>query len=152
MFRSLIHLVPCLLAVVAFAGAANAQSVPYKEKSAGALTTVAPDHVGFAAKGQATHFGLYTIVGGNDLDALGNVLNGQLAVLTADGATIQGVYSGTYTPLPTGEVRFEVSVTWFGGTGRLSGVTGQASVDAMVDAVAPGAGFSAEGFGSLLLN
>lgn len=150
MFRALTQLVPCLLAVAAFAGAASAQSVPYKEKSAGALTTVAPDHVGFAAKGQATHFGQYTIVGGNDLDALGHVLDGQLAVITADGATIQGSYSGTYTPLPTGQVRFEVSVTWFDGTGRLSGVTGQANVVAMVDAVAPGAGFAAEGFGSLV--
>ena len=150
--RVLRQIVPCLLTVIACAGAASAQSVPYKEKSAGALTTVAPDHVGFAAKGQATHFGTYTIVGGNDLDALGHVLNGQLALITADGATIQGSYSGTYTPQASGQIVFEVSVTWFNGTGRLSGVTGQAEVTALVDGVAPGAALSAQGFGSLVLH
>jgi hypothetical protein len=148
MFRPTSSIGPALLTLVAglgLAGPAVAQTVPHKERCAGTITTVdLGPHGGtlrFAGTGRATHFGHYAITGSNDFDDQGTVLNGQFTTTAADGSTIAGMYAGTYTPLPSGQVRFDVHVCWVTGTGRLAGVTGEANVVAILDGVAPNAAF-----------
>ena len=72
--------------------AAPAQTVPHKEHCRGTLTNVVPGTLFFAGRGVATHFGKYTIVGSNDFDNAGNVLNGEFTTTAADGSTISGIY------------------------------------------------------------
>ena len=152
MLRLVTKLVSTALVPLVLVGIASAAVVvPYKERSAGALTDVVPGHLSFAAEGRATYLGLYTMEGSNDFDLAGNVLNGAITLTSRDGSTISGSFAGTYAPLETGQVRFEVIVTWLAGTGRLEGVTGDAAVVAVVDGVAPGAAFRAQGFGNLVL-
>jgi hypothetical protein len=107
-----------LIAGLFLASAAQAQTVPHKEHRDGTLTDVVSGTLYFAGEGHATHFGHYTIVGSNDFDDLGNVLDGVFTTTAADGSTISESYSGTYTPLPTGQVRFDVHVLWLDGTAR----------------------------------
>ena len=92
---------------------------------------------------------LVGIAGGNDHPAPGQVENGELTVITSDGATIQGSYRGTVAPLPEGQLQLNVHVLWFDGTDRLAGVTGEADVVAIIDAPVPGAALRAEGAGFL---
>ena len=131
--------------------AANVAKVPHRERCAGTLTNVSTGKLSFTGQGVGTHFGKYTIVGGNDFDNAGNVLNGEFTTITSDGSTISGTYSGTYTPLASGEVRFDVRVRWINGTGRLAGVTGEADVVALLDSVSTGAGFEYITRGTLAL-
>jgi len=81
---------------------------------------------------------------------LGNV-SGHDTLLAADGSTISANYTGTYTPLATGQIRFDLSVTWHTGTGRLTGATGQSNLVAFLDGLAPGAAFRYESLGNLVL-
>lgn len=131
--------------------AASAAEVPHRERCAGILTNVAAGKLSFEGQGVGTHFGKYKIVGGNDFDNAGNVLNGEFSTITLDGSTISGIYSGTYTPLASGQVRFDVRVYWLNGTGRLAGVTGEADVVALLDSVSTGAGFEYITRGTLAL-
>jgi len=153
MARHIVTLSAVLVLNLAFVGIAAAQgktvTVPHKEACQGTLTNVVPGQLFFAGIGNATHFGRYAIQGSNNFDDKGNVLNGVFTTTTADGATISGIYAGTYTPLPDGKVRFDVNVRWLTGTGRLRGVTGQASVVAILDGVAPGAAFVYQTTGTL---
>jgi hypothetical protein len=135
------------LTLAASAGAGP--TVPHKERCAGTIRAVLPGTLFFAGEGNATHFGEYSIVGSNDFDADGNVLNGEFITTAADGSTISGVYEGTYTPLPNGQVRFDVHVLWLEGTGRLEGVTGEGDVVAILDGVAPDAAFTYQTLGTL---
>jgi hypothetical protein len=152
MFRALAMLVLGLVSTaVLFGMPAPSVVVPLKEKCSGTVLQVVPGHLSFAGVGQATYFGKYSMVGSSDFDGLGNLFNGEFVSTLSDGSTIDGVLSGTYSPLPSGQIRFDVTVTWLNGTGRLVGVTGQADVVAVLDAVAPGAAFRYEGFGSLLV-
>ena len=123
--------------------------VPLKQKCSGTLTTVVPGHLTYSGAGQANHFGNYAILGSADFDQLGNVLNGHDFVIAADGSTIEGFFAGTFAPLPSGQIRFDVTVVWQNGTGRFAGVTGQSNVVAFADGVAPGAAFQYTGLGSL---
>lgn len=124
-------------------------TVPHREQCSGTLTAVAPGSLSFAGRGVATHFGQYTITGSNDFDDQGNVLNGQFTTVTSDGSSITGNFSGTYTLLSSGQVRFDVIVHWVAGSGRLAGVTGTADVVAILDGVTPGAAFEYETLGAL---
>jgi hypothetical protein len=143
-FRKLSFVLAIILTVIAGqmqASAARAKTEPQKEHCKGTLTSVVPGTLFFAGRGVATHFGKYTIVGSNDFDNEGNVLNGRFTTTAADGSTISGIYFGTYTALASGQVRFDVHVLWLEGTGRLAGVTGEADVVALLDGVSPGAAF-----------
>ena len=109
-----------------------------------------PGHLSYAGQGLATQFGNYSITGSADFDNFGNIQNGEDTIVTADGATIRAAYSGTFTPLPSGQIRFNVSATWHSGTGRLAGATGHSDVVAFVDGVFPGAAFQYEALGNLV--
>jgi hypothetical protein len=125
--------------------------VPHREHATGTLTDVVPGTLYFAGTGTAAHFGRYTITGSNCFDDQGNVLNGTFTTTAADGSTISGIYSGTYTVLSDGTVRFDVQVQWLEGTGRLARVTRDADVVAYLDGVYPGAGFEYFTVGTLTL-
>lgn len=131
------------MAVAAIAATATPSTtvvVPHFEHCVGTLDTITADSMEFSGRGRATHFGRYWIAGGHDYDQFGNVTNGQFVTTTADGSTIAGTYSGTFTPQADGSIDFEVVVDWLVGTGRLDGVTGHAEVVAVVDSATPGAG------------
>src|SRR5262245_40685781 len=152
MFRPVTKLVSTAIATLVLVGVSSAlSSVPYRERSAGTLTDVTPGHLSLAGVGRATYFGSYSLQAANDFDEVGNVFNGHVTLTTADDSTITGIYSGSYAPLSSGKVRLEVTVTWTSGTRRLEGLTGEAEVVALVDGVAPGAAFQAQGFGNLVL-
>lgn len=151
MFRLLASILTTVTATVLLVGVSSASTVPYRERSSGTLTDVVPGHLSFNGQGRATILGNYTSVGDNSFDDQGHVLDGHITVTTQDNATATGVYSGTYAPLSSGQIQFTVTVTWQSGTGRLTGVTGQADVVALIEAVAPGGAFRAEGLGRLVL-
>jgi len=152
MFQRVAQRIAGFLAAGVLVGVAVAASeAPFKEKGVGTVMVLAPDHIEFAGVGTATHLGKYTEVGGNDLDALGNITNGQFTITAADGSTLSGVYSGTYAPLSTGEIQFTLDVDYQVGTGRLTGVTGEAEVVAVLGTLAPGAKFKYFGVGNLVL-
>ncbi len=115
-----------------------AQTVPHHEHCTGTLTAIAPGTMFFAGTGVATHFGQYSIEGSHDFDDQGNVFNGKFTSTAADGSTLSGIYSGTYTPLPDDTFSFDVHALWLEGTGRLEDVTGEANVVATLDGLAPG--------------
>ncbi len=152
MFRLLTKLVPAVLASLVFVDVASAlHAVPMKSKAVGTITSVVPGTLSFTESGKATHFGNFSVVGSSDFDLLGNLSNGHFTTTTADGATITGTLSGTYAPQPSGKIQLNVTVVWLEGTGRLAGVTGQANIVALLDALAPGAAFSYAGLGHLVL-
>ena len=154
MFRLLAKLASSVLVPLVLVGVSSALAlavVPLKERATGTLTDVAPGSLTFAGEGNASHFGRFSEVGSANFDDVGNVSNGHFTTTTRDGATISGTFSGTYTPLPTGKIRFDLNVAYLSGTGRLAGVTGQADVVAELDGVAPGAALEYEGIGSLVL-
>jgi hypothetical protein len=127
----------------------HAHTVPHKEHCAGTLTRVEPGKLHFAGEGNATHFGKYSISGSNEFDDQGNVKNGEFTTVAADGATISGDYSGTYTVLADGRIRFDVHVHWTQGTGRLAGVTGEADTTAFLTGLQEGATFTYDTLGTL---
>jgi hypothetical protein len=150
MFRRLAKLASTCLATLVLVGVASALViVPLKQKAVGVIADLAPGHLTYAAQGQATHFGNYTVLGDANFDNLGNV-SGTDLLTTSDGATILAAFAGTYTPLATGQIRFDLSVTWHTGTGRLAGATGQSSLVAFLDGLAPGATFHYESLGTLV--
>jgi hypothetical protein len=120
-------------------------TVPYKESTDGQLTSsVNPTITNplgsqtWVAVGQATHMGKYSESGGHNFTApnaqgQGLILNGKFTSVAADGSTISGVYSGTYTVLPNNMVQYTVTATWLTGTGRLTGVTGTGGVVALLN-------------------
>jgi hypothetical protein len=58
---------------------------------------------------------------------------GYFTSTAADGSTISGNYAGTYQIIGN-QVRYNVTANWVTGTGRLAGVTGTASVVALLNA------------------
>jgi hypothetical protein len=135
----LVSLRPVLFALVTLGVLALAQpvaagpTVPHKESCNGKVAFPAQGVLAFSGQGVATHMGKYAISGGNQITPDGQIRFGTFTSVAADGATITGVYSGTYTNLPNNTVRFDVTVFWQQGTGRLVGVTGQAAVVALVN-------------------
>jgi hypothetical protein len=119
--------------------------VPHKESTDGHLTSsinpTATNPLGtqtWVAAGNATQFGSYTEVGSHnftapDAQGVGLILNGVFTSTAADGSTISGTYSGTYTSLADGTVEYHVTPIWVQGTGRFAGVTGQGDVIAVLN-------------------
>jgi hypothetical protein len=130
------------LANPAFAG----PTVPHRESANGNLTSVIQPNppsvplgtMQWVAKGVGSQLGRYTQVGSHKFTAPNangvGQLNGVFTTTAADGATISGTYSGTYTILPNNTIRFDVVALWLRGTGRLAGVTGRAPVVAIMNA------------------
>jgi hypothetical protein len=142
MFQNLGRLIALamLIAGLGYARPAAADvSVPHKEHCKGTLTDVLPGKLSYQGKGNATHFGKYSIKGSSEFDDQGHVLNGEFTTTIADGSTISGTYSGTYELHDDGSATFLVDVLWLTGTGRLEGVTGSAKVIATLSSVTPGA-------------
>jgi hypothetical protein len=137
-------------AVIVATAAAVSATVPYKERGTGTVTNVVGNRIFFAGGGKATHLGKYTLTGSNDFDLVGNIQNGQVTSTAANGATLSGTYAGTYTPLPTGQLKFDVHVQWSTGTDQLAGVTGAANVVAIIDGISPGSPYVLDGIGQLL--
>jgi len=108
-------------------------TVPHFESCDGKVAFPSPGVLTFSGVGVATHMGRYTISGGNQTTPDGQVKFGTFTSVAADGSTISGVYAGTFALLPNNKVQFNVNVQWLKGTGRLTGVTGQASVVAVID-------------------
>jgi hypothetical protein len=131
--------------VIACPGMAG-PTVPHKESADGQLTLVInptpKNPVGtmqWVAQGNATQMGKYGQTGGHNFSApnaqgVGLVYNGTFTSTAADGSTISGSYSGTYTVLGNNQIRFNVTALWQTGTGRLAGVTGKADVVALMNA------------------
>src|SRR5262249_21073160 len=126
---------------------APAVDVPYKEKAGGTINvsefispTVAVQE--FSGSGNATHVGKYTQTGSHKANLLtGEIYDGEFTSTAADGSTISGIYSGSFTINPDGSVTYEVTAIWLEGTGRLEGVTGIADVVAVATGTAPGSTF-----------
>lgn len=110
------------------AAVAQAQTVPHKEHCIGVITGITSTSIDYTGSGVATQFGKYTIVGGHDFDADGNIFDGEFVATASDGSTIHGTYTGTVTLLSDGSARSEMHVHWLGGTGRFTGVTGEGDV------------------------
>ena len=152
MFQRLGKCVAGVLAASVLVGVAIAASeVPYKEKGFGVVTSLAPGHIEFASSGTATHIGKFTEIGGADFDDQGHITSGAFVFTAKDGSTLSGTLFGTYAPLPTGELQFTLNASYQVGTGRFTGVTGQAEVVAVLQSLVPGAAFQYQGLGSLLL-
>jgi hypothetical protein len=105
----------------------------------------------WVGEGRATHMGKYAEVGAHnftapDAQGAGLVLNGVFHSTAANGATIAGTYSGTYQFLPDNLVRFDVTAIYLRGTGRLTGVTGQGQVVALLDTTTGEFHFDTVGF------
>jgi hypothetical protein len=127
--------------------AKHPHQVPHKEHCTGTLTGTTATSLQFAGSGTATHFGNYSESGGNNIvpdpmnPLTGLVTDGTFTTITADRATITGIYSGSYTVLGPNSIRFDVVVHWQTGTGRLAGVTGQGNVVAFLDGNTTGSHF-----------
>jgi hypothetical protein len=162
MFRHPLRLGPALLALagsLSLAAPARAQTVvPHQESADGKLTLVvnptplAPlGTMNFVAQGVATHMGKYGEVGGHNFSApnalgVGLVVNGVFKSTAADGSTIAGTYSGTYTVLGNNMIRFNVTAVYLTGTGRLTGVTGQTAVVALLNGATGNFHYDDKGF------
>jgi hypothetical protein len=95
-------------------------------------------HMIGAGEGWATQLGHYKETFSHDItapDAEGHglILHGRFTSTAADGSTITGTYSGTYTLLANNMVRFNVTPVWVEGTGRLAGITGQGTAVAVLN-------------------
>jgi hypothetical protein len=149
MNRSRVHVALALLALVVGLIIANlavaGPTVPHKESADGQLTLrIDPTQTSlgtmkWVAQGNATQMGKYSQVGSHNFSApnaqgQGQVLYGVFTSTAADGSTITGTYSGTYTLLGNNQIRFDVTALWLSGTGRLAGVTGKAPVVALMNA------------------
>src|SRR5262245_45240586 len=138
---------PAVVAVFCIAGPANAQHVPYKEKSNGHVISTVGNRQDWVTAGQGTHIGNYTESGYHFFNSDGT-LSGVFTHTAADGSTDVGAYEGTFTVIgDTGFARFDVDVVWLNGTGRLEGLSGIGTAFAIMD-LATGEFFvSAEGGG-----
>ena len=117
-------------------------TVPYKDKAIGKVTAVVPlstteVHVGIAGVGVATHGGKFQFVASHVVNVTnGQITNGLLTSITADGSTIQISYTGlTAPPDPSApNIRHLILGGQFGGgTRRLSGVVGPVQSDVFVN-------------------
>jgi len=113
-------LVPTLLGMAA----GPEHSLPHKEHCVGTITTYSDGAVTYTGEGTGTQLGRYTIVGGHEVDAEGNIFNGVFISTAADGSTLHGMYTGSAALVGNGVARSDLHVTWLGGTGRLQDVTG----------------------------
>jgi hypothetical protein len=106
-------------------------TVPYKDRIAGTGTIVNVSGptvtVALMGKGEATHFGRCKVEGLHKLTFLtptSGTVDGSGAYTAADGSTIAGIYSGTFTTIPGGR-QLTLTAVFKQGTGRLAGFTGK---------------------------
>jgi hypothetical protein len=129
---------------------AGSKTVPHKERTSGQATNIVPpdgDNPGrldFVASGHATHLGNYIEVGGHDFYPDGTLF-GEFESTAANGDTISGIYYGTFQVLEGGIGRFDVTIEWQEGTGRLEGITGIGSAAAILDLATGEFFFDADG-------
>jgi hypothetical protein len=135
--------------VLCFAGTGAAQTVPHKEKASGTIhasefisPTVALQR--WTAEGTGTQLGKYTETGHHTADLVSGAIDGEFTITAADGATISGIYSGSFTINGDGTVSYEVTAYYLRGTGRLRGVTGVTEVEALATGVTSGSTFHYE--------
>jgi hypothetical protein len=125
----------CILSLASVASAGP--TIPYKARAKGVAIMTAPGKIEFQAEGRATHLGRYTDAGRHDFaftsPTQGVITNGSFTTTAANGATISGTHSGTFEVISPTLIRFNVTVQWQKGTGRLRGVTGTAEVVAVWD-------------------
>lgn len=125
---------------------AAAGLVPWKE-SYQASGTIAPDAQCPApqlltileGEGTATHVGKYTIVNSHCVDPVtGALTDGSFTKTIANGEQLFGTYTGNSTviqaPAPIGIFGVTGTLTYTGGTGRFTGVTGTASMEGTLTA------------------
>lgn len=140
--RNVLTLGIALAAALGFVRVADAgPTVPHRESCNGTLTKVIPPtatSLGImegSGIGVATYMGRYTFAGGHNFTNDGRILNGRFVNTAADGSTVSGTYSGTFTPVPgqPNVFQFNVRVLYLQGTGRHVGVTGVCDVVAIVN-------------------
>jgi hypothetical protein len=154
MRRSLNCAVSAAFVLAAWAASAQAQTVPLFEHCEGTVQSLNPAtlELTFAGKGRATVLGLYAVEGHSTAIPLsetdGLVFGGDTST-TKDGATIKSEFAGTFEVLASGKIAFRVTARWGEGTGRLTGVTGEAEVVAVLDGLAPGSAFFYDTIGTL---
>jgi hypothetical protein len=104
----------------------------------------------FAGKGISSVIGPYTISGGHVFNPDTGELSGVFTQTALDGSTLSGTYEGIFYEAVEGSgvFVFEVSVTYSVGTDKLEGVTGEASVEAVLFGDQPGSplAYTTEGF------
>ena len=106
----------------------------------------------FAGKGRATVLGLYVVEGNSTAfprSPTNGLIRGGDTSTTKDGSTIKSEFAGVYEVLDSGKIKFRVTARWGEGTGRLTGVTGEAEVVAVLDGLAPGSAFFYDTIGTL---
>ncbi len=138
----------------------------YRDSALGEVTYLAlidPNPTGptfyqeYEGTGVANPLGRYNFAGSHILKfepppgigeegAHGSVL-GEFTTTTPDGSTITGTYAGTFRRVE-GVVRFDLTVLFGEGTGRLDGVTGEAVTSVIATGASPGNPFTwtSEGF------
>lgn len=144
MFRRHTSLAFGLIAVTAWGAAQTALAetpVPLRARGDGqVLVQIDPtseDPVGvqyYVIEGTSTLTGRITSEGITYF-TLDGMVSGVLVVTAADGSTITSNYVGSFAPVDATTFKFTVEHTWGDGTGRLTGVTGQAIGTALLDAV-----------------
>jgi hypothetical protein len=139
--------------VTACCSVANAAgpAVPYQDSTSGQMTSIVVDpdtgsgHFEFEGIGKGSHIGNFSITGGHDFDADGNVI-GSFTQTTPGGSTLSGIYYGESFPIGGNLFQFEVTVIWIEGTGRLEGVTGELQTVAILDMTNGEVTYESEGF------
>lgn len=147
-----LSLVTAIAFVISLADFAHAdpKTVPHKERTNGQAFNITPPdgdnpgHMDFVASGHATHLGNYTETGGHDFYADGTLV-GEFESTAANGDKISGIYYGTFQVLEGGIGRFDVTIEWLEGTGRLDGTTGIGSAVAFMDLATGKFYFDADG-------
>ena len=147
MRRTLNCVVSAAFVLAAWTASAQAQTVPLFEHCEGTVQSFNPltGVLTFAGKGRATVFGLYAVEGSSTaipLSLTDGLVSGGDTSTTRDGATIKSEFEGVYEVLESGKIKFRVTARWGEGTGRLTGVTGEAEVVAVLDGLAPGSAFA----------
>ena len=118
-----------MLSLLVLAGHAAMKEVPMKGRGAGQITGMGPgptsDTVAITAAGggEATHLGKFTREESIVLNPVTGALSGTVTFVAADGSELYCSFSGGFTGPGVGGGTY----TWTGGTGRLSGVSGQAA-------------------------
>lgn len=147
-----------ILTAVALCAPAMTQAGPtkfYQDHVKGVATTAPTGDptvftVRLTGTGEATHLGTFTMSGAETLkftSPTGGIVSGGTVTYTrVDGSTLSGTFAGSFTLLPTGGRKLVLFITSTQGTGRLLGVTGQATAIVIAD---PAGNFTYKSVGTL---